>query len=661
MKRMKYIISILLFTILIILNGEFFQSQVQSFYENYYYVDYAYSKGDDRTPLLDDIEYVCKKYAVDSFAVKKANDGVGNYAVYVYGNGDVYEELKTKYNIEQKEYKSAISGNTKVEFNDFKEVDARNERFYFIGEDESVSSAVKELFQLQGRTRIKKDAVPIYGYICPLVYIAIFIFMLILNYMDISFQRKEVMIRISLGESVKKIIINNVLKDTLFYCSIFVLLNEVFSQYIFIFYNFKMYILCFLIFIILNGLLYLCLLKYNIRYSLSNNVGSSSLRGNCYVVKIFTMILTMITIATNIVIIKENWDFLRQKKNVESFEKYSFMNINYMESANVMAKEGYYERHMEASQGILYDFYREGKVAWNMLSQIDNEDRKYICVNKNAVSSIECIEEINRIDSSLGVHIFVPEGENIPTEELEKFAVNYSLGDIYSELGNLEYEIIPYKGKKDILYFSQDNSMHSDYIRNPIIIYCTFEDDLFTNSEEIAKEDVINWLISLDDIMFDLSGIELEDLENKYGLSEMGMYLSSNSVIEEYEYYANQLRKALISNMVITILMIILEVVIISTILKLEYMVNAKELALKKVLGYSVFEKNKAIEYLIILSSLVGLSFTVALTLMYKIAIWYLIVLSGIGVLIVEHLVVTYYAIKIEKTSVTKILKGGYL
>lgn len=84
----------MIFGLLILLNGEFFQNQLHTFSSNYYFVDYAYSKGEDRSDLTNDIKNVCRKYSVDAFAVKKTNDGIGKYNIEIYGNENVYKEIK---------------------------------------------------------------------------------------------------------------------------------------------------------------------------------------------------------------------------------------------------------------------------------------------------------------------------------------------------------------------------------------------------------------------------------------------------------------------------------------------------------------------------------------------------------------------------------------
>ena len=104
-----------------------------------------------------------------------------------------------------------------------------------------------------------------------------------------------------------------------------------------------------------------------------------------------------------------------------------------------------------------------------------------------------------------------------------------------------------------------------------------------------------------------------------------------------------------------------METALISTVIRLDYSVNAKELAIKKVLGYSVFEKNRKIFAITIGVMLLGMIASVVISSVYKIANPFTVA-AGCGILsAAEIVIILMNIIKTEKAQLVKILKGGSL
>ena len=52
MKKLKYIIAVSIFFLLIVLNGEMYQNELDTFTSKYYFVNYEYIEGEDRKDLM---------------------------------------------------------------------------------------------------------------------------------------------------------------------------------------------------------------------------------------------------------------------------------------------------------------------------------------------------------------------------------------------------------------------------------------------------------------------------------------------------------------------------------------------------------------------------------------------------------------------------------
>ncbi len=656
MKKLKYIIAVSIFFLLIVLNGEMYQNELDTFTSKYYFVNYEYIEGEDRKDLIDNIELVSSIYNIDVFSVLRREENINEHIITIYGSKDVYDILK-KCGICEGSYKSIVSGISYVSYENFEKLIEHTyiDRFYFIGDDEIVSGAVDMLFNLQGKTRVKKEPEEIEHWVQPVIWIGLFSFLLFLTSFDIGFQKKEAFIKLSVGVSPWRIIFTNIAKDIIFYSVVFVLLNFILCKYTYIFYRLSLLAVIFIIFILINYLLYLVFLKYDLKKALSGKSITDSLRGNCYVMKIFTMILTIIVAASNAAAIKESILFISQAGIIEDYSGYSYIKEYFYYGTS--REDNYFDKYMERTAQILYSEYKKGNVALSVPLMEDWRYRRYICVNENARACIKNIKELESINKSVGVHIFIPESIKNEEKEIVEFALNTAASSFYSGLKNQDYEVIKYSGRKDILYFSNELSMGSGYAENPIIIYCTFSGEIFPENPGIRE----NVMGIADSVMFRLSEKDIRDMEERYDLNSNGIYISSSNVKETYDYYRLQMIRALLVNTSVSGMLLFLEAIIIWVILRLEYVLNANELAIKKVLGYSVFQKNRSVILLILFSSAIGIIATIALSLMYGLALWYHAALAGVVTVLFETAAVIYFVTRIEKVAVSKILKGGSL
>ncbi|MOA42730.1 hypothetical protein D3C78_1648030 [compost metagenome] len=106
-------------------------------------------------------------------------------------------------------------------------------------------------------------------------------------------------------------------------------------------------------------------------------------------------------------------------------------------------------------------------------------------------------------------------------------------------------------------------------------------------------------------------------------------------------------------------LVLFLEFIIISSIIKLEYEVNAIELSIKKVLGYSMLEKNKSIILMTFITTIFSIALAVFMAFIFNLDKIYYIATGGVIILLLEWVVISFYIHRIEYVKIQKILKGG--
>ena len=105
--------------------------------------------------------------------------------------------------------------------------------------------------------------------------------------------------------------------------------------------------------------------------------------------------------------------------------------------------------------------------------------------------------------------------------------------------------------------------------------------------------------------------------------------------------------------------LILLEIALISSVIRMEYNINSIELALKKVHGYSLFERNKRLLISTIISGIIGTLVAFVLSALLDLNVSRLEIILCSGVLVAaEIIVILIKSALVEKQSLTLILKG---
>ena len=134
-----------------------------------------------------------------------------------------------------------------------------------------------------------------------------------------------------------------------------------------------------------------------------------------------------------------------------------------------------------------------------------------------------------------------------------------------------------------------------------------------------------------------------------------------NNVVAQCGQYKSSLLRVLFINTALSLVLLALSIVLISVIVRLEYLVNAKELALKRILGHSVLQRNSAAVLLNLFSILIAL-----------ITGWILSEMTGLFdkltlcavcllVSLIDAAISLSNMLAAERKNIAQILKGGCL
>lgn len=656
MKKVKFIVSFFVLLLCFILTGELYQNYFTSFTGSNYYFDVSWNDLEGRKKICSLLENLSAERNSDVFCVERTTDTVLSSTITVFVTEKSANLLKNDYGIAPGTYPSFFSGTTTVVFSDFVNVsdDTNTIRYYFTGNIDVVRDIRNVFYSHYPASYVHKGEGGT-NLLFTSVWILSGLFILLLTWFDIQFQKKENFILISLGGSKWRIIKKNILIETLFFFGIYVFTRVILSRYTYLNYMQNTALLIFIAITVGNAMLYMALLKYDFKQVLySANINNATLT-NCYIFKALTMILAVAVLSSNLIIIVENCKYLLQYKNIEKFKDYSYLSL----CSTVKDNDA---THDEAMNLIFYDCYKDDKVAFSVSNlDSDNPGELYLLIDKNAISLLPQIQELNNIDFTKDYYILLP-SDCEEAEPVVENAVN-SVEVTFPELSEkTKYDVITYSGNSNVVYFNTSVSATAftdfDTFKNPVIVLCCFSDAVLP---KIVSNDYSALGHIFQDIMFKVSKQDLKDINDKYQLENNGLRLTSINVLERSEQYKAVMMRIVLLNTVISIFFLLLELAMISTVVKLEYSVNAVELSIKKILGFSLYQRNRVLFLLNTFSAFIGIITVIIASLMLRFSKWYIVLIVGIILIMLECFVLTYNAAKLEQTNIPKILKGGSL
>lgn len=660
MKKVKFIVCFFLLLFCIAINGEIYQNYLDTFTLNFNYFDMSL-RNSTLADTSEIVKTVAEENEVKVFFMQRNTLSAFTLSLDIFADEDVKEILNEKYEVQHGTYKSIFSGKTEIEFKPVSEAITNDEeqRFYFIGETENVNKIRKALEKDYFLTLVKKESSTANKWVVTGVWVLFCLIMVLLTRLDIQFQKKENFILISLGRDKRKIIIKNIITDTFVLTGMFLIIKLILSRFSYTGYQADLSGMLFTVAICVNALFYLSMMNFDFKQVLYGANLKSSLLSDCYVIKAISMIITVAVLATNLVLISENLGMVKQYERIDILSEYKFVNLKAMNYSLLDDEDGISVLYPD----LISCFSERDKIRTAEVSMRFNDTEVLVKTDKETAPVLADIPEVELKDINSDFVIYIHSDSEEKEEKLES-TIKHTKGmlkDKYKE--SITFKIVEYTNDKEVLYFDVDeNSGNRNGFsvgENPVILICNISAEVFDYESYLTKP--------IDNTMFLITEEEIAELESSEAFKALGVEIETMGVVERCnEYRANVMRTLLLSS-VISVFMLLLELAIITTIIKLEYTINATESAIKKVIGYSVYKRNKTIFLLNLFAALIGVLTVVVAALMASFAKlmglsqWYTVVLAGVGLLVLEWPVMLYYINKTEKTSVPKILKGGSL
>ena len=611
MKTVKYAISLLVLLLCFILNGELYQAHLQGFTNGYYYFE---QDDADRARVSAELSAVAEKHGQIVFAIDRQNLDAFHDRITVFLAGASKEAAAQALNVAEGEARSCFSGRTELVFRPLSEIAEKPElqRFYFSGSKEEVLRIWQIVASRIGAGRVRREAKTGTEYIVYALWALAFGFLALLTLQDVQFSRKAVFLRISMGASVGAEIWKGILSDLLFTLAALAAAYGVLGKCCYVSFRPDLVLLAFSAFCVGNSLLYLRLAGGDCKEIVYGANIDRKLLPNAYLLKALVLILLVIAGACTMTLINRNAGWLRAYHRVDGLADYSTIRLTHPGSGTDPSPEE--EEAGYARETRLYlEAYRDNRVLLaGGRSSVGTDDRPTIVMNASAIPKLLSRPEYFQ-NCSASFTVFVPEryADRYGAEDIRN-AAEYG-ADFFGalELAPQAWESIGFSFEArsypstDALYFDLRSESKLPYgfavVEDPLIVCCnptTEQLDALMDAGVAIRFDSLwqSLMFAVDDAAFfsEEATRELRQIE-------------FNSVVAQCGQYKNSFLRLLLVNAALSLVLLGLCVLLISVIVRLEYLVNARELALKRILGYSVLRRNGAVVLLNLFSMLIAL------------------------------------------------------
>lgn len=193
-----------------------------------------------------------------------------------------------------------------------------------------------------------------------------------------------------------------------------------------------------------------------------------------------------------------------------------------------------------------------------------------------------------------------------------------------------------------------------EVVSDPLIVLCNISPDKFN---QLLNENAINPEVNYKDMFMQADDISFLSGEVVSNIKEYHF----NGVLEQCNQYKGALSRAAFINSVLSLFLLVLSILLITVIVRMEYMINAKEIALKRIFGYSIIGRNSAVIMLNVFTVLIGVITGVILSRMYSLFSLSTLCYISFAVFILDTALILINMAVAENKNTAHILKGGSL
>lgn len=655
MQKIKILIFIVLLFVGFSFNGELYMLYLDNFQESYYQAGFSLdrpSKEVSDDEIIHDFINAGEKHDVDFFLVDRKIKSVNETNITIYGTDNALQHLQSQ-GIKEGKNKSLFFGEATIRYESFNETKnvTDYDNCYFIGEKlekENLYSFKADLIDQYGGGFPKQKGSDKETWLNLLsVWGIIFSLSLMMTLYGVVYQKKETMVRIIFGKNLNTIFGKNILIDTASFIFLFLLIPRLIYNYSNVYFKMSFIIFLFATFLIINILLNATILHINFKKDIGGGNNGRGLLISSYALKVITAILTILVLASNVVIIRDAYNLHQQRDFFEEHKNYSYYQLNYKINNNQVKS---YEDELYMNQKF-YEKFQKNSLQYVDLTENLDSSYPVLLSNKTAM------DEIKKRWPSIASKVEKATKEQIYLFLPASISINSREHNIAMEISNAFFDETEY-GNVETFVYDKDiflsgihrfNNYRMKLYKNPILLY---NNKPFKTNKLLTGYNLYYGY----DTMYDISNRDWDLFIKDFELEDQITFKSN--VLDVYESSWSLASRNMKLTMILSAFLLFLEMTLIFFIIRLEYQFNAIEMALKKIHGYSLFNRNKHILTVTIISSLVGILIALILSNELRMQGGYPLILAGLLLLLLEIGYIFQKARTIEKRTVVSVLKG---
>jgi|GEM_PF-7075625 len=591
----------------------------------------------------NDIKENSEKYdSPIAFCMYKNNTKIEHILNIYLTNENAANLIKEEYGITDGLYKSFMNGSTQIDVKTIDELTYEevlaNPWLVFVTDETSAKSIYAELsrnYEISYPRMMQGEETDMIIIISVLVIIV----MVTINAVSVFRKRKENIIREVYGEDVVGLTAKAIFADLITFEALYLAAKLTVSLFSSDEYKPGLSFALFQIGCISAALLNLLYLKADKRAAFSNVTHSACIYKLLYALKTAAFFFATFTLATNLSNLAGQTLSKGSKVLYSSYKDATFV---YLYDKNLMNDEEY------SNEGIKDSWSELVKTRYDEIKPV--VDIMLVSGNPSVLVMNDYAKELLPDDlqaeseGKTDIVVFCKSGK-----EMAEYDIEGLIGLYFENASNISYEMKTYDNNMNVPYISTGTLSAIDNAFNPTVFYIKDFDNI---RADMLKDN--------QDIFFNVSEQEMKQLLEDSQIIDTND-VSTTNFGDYYEYQMSFIARLISFLSSLCVLVIILEMLITSVLIRMEYKIFGMDYAVKKILGYSFLEKNKTQLIKLILPNLIAICFVTfigAFTNLYRPVLG---IELGCCLLVGEIVVVLIKALSMETTAIRKILKGGCL
>lgn len=616
--------------------------------------------------VLDDLFQLAKEDNVILYTYDTQRISLEDYCFTYYTAADEQKAVQKTLGIRDGVVRNLLTNEERIIFKTFSELTPSITRnlymWYLIGDSGSCSSfSVHVKNRLHCHVDYRAGEIDYTAYMPFAIFGILLLLLLIYCYIDASMQKKEIAIRVIHGESPLYHYLKTVLTDSAVFAVIFLTGWLIQKKYTMLYRPCADVYWLLIPFFVFLWIANLHLLRISPKEIVFGHQRSAKLLILMSVLSTVAAVTTCLFITLTIPLLSSVRHYKEGKPFFEAHSDYYFVGIwsevyDQMQDMNDPNKTYLFDQRkfLKETDAELHpilmmlesDYAMSSQPLWQMIYS-----NHYALPYYHSV-----IPESEQVDLEQNDAAFlVP--SNLPATERQK-AIQFLLQEFETYEGyrpdKTHTQIIEFQPKTKIIFFQNDIKTHFGFADLPVI--CIASD---TYSRPDADRLNINHVFYFQNETMIFKSPDPERIKELHQ-NLRGTPILSNA-LELYLHDYHLQASYLIISIIMIILITVFYIAVLYTILRLDYQMNAMELAIRKTLGDSIYQKNhrqfEMVEIMFIIDLVLS---CLAVHLTHRSTYLTAIIVSA-AMLLISYMLLFCIIRRIERQKITRILKGGAL